>query len=122
MPKLAIYIPKKDMREIDKWRKKINFSRIFMQALHKEIRELSHEAKSPQDKVAAAARFYKEKLIEKSGDLLEFGNQLGRDKVMECKLSPEVILQIVEIREHDSLDADDTAVIEKALKSDKKFD
>ena len=40
MPKLAIYVPKKAKKEIDRWRKRINFSQMFMRALEGEIREL----------------------------------------------------------------------------------
>ena len=40
MPKLAIYVPKKAKKEIDRWRKRINFSQVFMRALENEIREL----------------------------------------------------------------------------------
>ena len=40
MPNLAIYVSKKEMRHIDRWRKKINFSRVFMRALGAVIERL----------------------------------------------------------------------------------
>lgn len=120
MPKLAIYVPKKEMREIDKWRKKINFSKIFMQALKQEIRERTRTSESlPQDKLSAAARHYKQKLIEGSASVADFGYELGSQEILDCQLTPEVIHQLVEIGEQTAGDLGDEQqrYIEKSLKN-----
>ena len=37
MVKIGIYIPDERMKDIDRWRKKLNFSRIFMEAFDRAI-------------------------------------------------------------------------------------
>ncbi len=118
MPKLAIYVPKKEMREIEKWRKKINFSKIFMTALLKEIRERSRTAKGTKDELAAAAAFYKRKLSENSQSLVDFGFEVGSKHVIGCRLSPDVIRRVLEIEEFDTADSEAIKVIEGAIGSE----
>jgi hypothetical protein len=120
MPKLAIYVPKKDMREIERWRKRINFSQVFMKALSQEIRDRSRMVEAPEEKVAAAADYYKRKLAEGSASLVDVGYSLGAGHVVECQLAPETIRGLLEIEELDSLTTGDLTAIEAAIGKDKK--
>lgn len=115
MPKLAIYIPKRDMREIEKWRKKINFSQVFMQALMREIAHRSRSVSADDDKVSAAARHYRKKLASNQQPLVDFGFQSGSDDVLECRLAPETILRLQRIEDSDDPSSADQHEIEKAL-------
>ena len=90
MPKLAIYVPKQEMKKIDRWRKKINFSRVFMQALAREIKRQSQPA-AGNDKLAAAAVHYGQQLSDDLSPVRELGLQLGTADVMDCRLTmPEI--------------------------------
>ena len=95
MPKLAIYVPKQEMKKIDRWRKKINFSRVFMQALSREIERKSRDLAVDGDRVAAAAAFYGNKLANDLGPVRKFGSELGSEDVIECRLSATDIQRIV---------------------------
>ena len=114
MPKLAIYVPKKDWREIEKWRKKINFSRIFMQALTREIQERSRGVKASSDRIAAAADFYRQQLAESSAPLTDFSFKQGSEDVLECRLTPQLIQKVAQIEDQDNLQKADTARDEHA--------
>ena len=120
MPKLAIYVPKKDMREIEKWRKKINFSKVFMRALFQEITERSRDFEAPKDKLTTAARHYKDKLVESSESLVEFGYRLGSKHVLDCRLVPDTIMQLLDVGEADSLTSENIVAIEKTMGQDLK--
>lgn len=116
MPKLAIYVPKRDMREIDKWRKKINFSQIFMQALMREIEERSRVVSGSDEKVSRAARHYRSKLEDGHQHLSDFGFRLGSDAVLNCRLSPEIILRLQQVGDVDCPTESDHEAIEQALR------
>lgn len=115
MPKLAIYIAKKDMKTIEKWRKQVNFSKIFMTALDREIRERSRTVTAKQDKLAAAAEHYKARLAKDSGALIDFGYQLGVNDVLECRLATEVITKLLQVEDFEQLSADDVALVKQAI-------
>lgn len=102
MPKLAIYIPKKDMREIDQWRKKLNFSQIFMRALRQEIRERSRLIDAPDEQLAQAAEYYRQALTDDSESLVDIGYQLGCTQVLQCAISPAVIRRLCELNDTES--------------------
>lgn len=120
MPKLAIYVPKKDMREIERWRKKINFSQVFMKALLREIRSRSRKVDAGRGKLAAAAEYYRQKLAEDSDSLSDFGYKLGTQHVIECRLDPETIRTLLEIDGLDRAEGDGLAAVEQAIGSDRK--
>jgi hypothetical protein len=117
MPKLAIYIPKTEMREIDKWRKKINFSRVFMQALQQEIQRRSRSLEVGQDKLEAAASHYRRELSADATPLSEFGYQLGSSHVLDCRLQTGEIRRLLRAAEGD-LSGEDIAVADKAISAD----
>jgi hypothetical protein len=116
MPKLAIYIPKKDMKLIEKWRKQVNFSKIFMAALDREVKSRSRKVGAKKDKVAMAAAHYKSRLVEDSTVLVDFGYQLGVDDVLECRLETETIDKLLNIAEFDDLKHDDLNLVSGANK------
>ena len=115
MPKLAIYVPKKDWREIEKWRKQINFSQVFMQALFREIRDRSRNVQPEGDKLTAAAEFYRQQLAQTSEPLVDFGFQQGSEDVLECRLSPGAIQQIAKLSERDELQREDVSELKEVL-------
>ena len=118
MPKLAIYVPKREMREIEKWRKKINFSQVFMSALLKEIRERSRIVTGNADELTAAAAFYRRKLAENSHNLVDFGFELGSKHVIGCCLSPDAIRRLLGLQELESADSESIQLIETGMASD----
>jgi hypothetical protein len=122
MPKLAIYIPKKDMREIEKWRKKLNFSQVFMTALRREIRERSQFMKVSDDQMARAAEHYRRALTEDAGPLVEVGYQTGCTHVLECKLSPEVIRRLLELNDSEAWQAPELEEIVEAMGGARAFE
>lgn len=116
MPKLAIYVPKQEMRKIEKWRKRLNFSRIFMHALEREIHEQSRALEAPDDKLATAARHYKREFAESSEVLFDFGYRLGCRHVLDCRLTPEAIRRLIRLHERDAeLGPDENATVEELL-------
>jgi hypothetical protein len=115
MPKLAIYVPKKDMREIEKWRRKINFSQVFMRALGQEIRRQSRKPTAAKDKISAAAAFYRGQLAENSEPLVDFGYQLGTDHVVNCRLTAATIGKLVALKDAEMLDEQQTKLVKKSL-------
>lgn len=120
MPKLAIYVPKQEMKKIDRWRKKINFSRVFMQALAREIKRQSQPA-TGNDKLAAAAVHYGQQLSDDLSPVREFGVQLGTADVMDCRLTmPEIqaILRLIESSVAEKKDLED--VRQRCLKQHRK--
>jgi len=46
MPKIGVYIPKDRMQDIEKWRKKLNFSAIFMEAFDAKIADYAITTKN----------------------------------------------------------------------------
>lgn len=115
MPKLAIYIPKKDMREIDRWRKKVNFSQIFMTALRKEIRDRSRTVGGSDGQLSKAAEHYRESLDADFGSLIEGGYQLGASDVLDCRLEVQVIRQLLPLSEKEALDGGDVKAVCEAI-------
>ena len=101
MPKLAIYVPKQEMKKIDRYRKKLNFSKIFMRALSREISELSRGQDVSQDQVVAAAAHYRRQLADDQDQMREVGYQLGSDDVLACRLEPGVIRRLVSAASQD---------------------
>ena len=87
MPKLAIYIPKSEMRVIEHWRKQVNFSQVFMAALNEEIRRRSRRVSSSEDRIAAAADHYRRQLLAGDSALVDVGFELGCERVLNCELS-----------------------------------
>ena len=120
MPKLAIYIPKEEMRRLEKWRKRINFSRIFMQALEQEIREQTRMADVADGKLVAAAKYYQRKLSESCQPLVDAGFELGTARVLRCRLTPEQIRQLLEISEQDEYSDESVVELEKVIGDDHK--
>lgn len=120
MPKLAIYIPKDEMRVIEKWRKKINFSQVFMRALHEEIRDRSRRVSTDKEKVQAAAVHYKKMLAASDEPLVDAGFRLGSDHTIGCRLDPETVHRVLQIAEKDELTGVDMETIRKALGADTK--
>lgn len=114
MPKLAIYVPKKEMRELEKWRKQINFSKVFMRAVMREIRQRARSVRE-DDRVASAAEHYKQRLAVDSGPLEELGFDLGTAHVLDCRLSPEQIRQVVELGEFDPARPEHASLVEKTI-------
>ena len=117
MPKLAIYVPKKEMVELEKWRKKINFSKVFMRAVMGEIRDRRRKSK-PNEKAAAAARHYRKQLSAESESLEDAGFRLGSSHVMACRLTIQQIRDIQSIDQSESLPAEGAKQIEKWIGND----
>ncbi|MFP6613927.1 MAG: hypothetical protein VB875_15055 [Pirellulales bacterium] len=117
MPKLAIYIPKKNMKLIEKWRKQVNFSKIFMAALDREVKNRSRKVGTKKEKIAMAAEHYKTRLVEDSTVLVDFGYQLGVDDVLECRLETETINKLLNVSEFDDLATDDIPLVTTANKN-----
>ena len=115
MPKLAIYVPKKDMKQIEKWRKKINFSRVFMSALNREIRERTRNCEAATEELSLAATHYKAQLADITEPLVDLGYRLGTDQVLGCGQSAEAIVRLISIDEND-IQPDDRQLLEAALK------
>ena len=118
MPKLAIYVPKKEMKEIERWRKRINFSQVFMRALRREINDRSRVPESEAEQLVVAALHYKRKLSDNSKSLVDYGYRLGSQHVVGCQLTPESIRRILEIADFDSVTADDISAIDEAVGAD----
>jgi len=118
MPKLAIYVSKQDMKSIERWRKRINFSKLFIHAVFDEMRRLERSVTAPEGKVAAAADYYRSKMSQIAGPLTEFGFELGAAHVLDCKLSPEVIRKLLEVRNVGVEAAEDRKLIEQTLGED----
>ena len=115
MPKLAIYVSKQDMKSIERWRKRINFSRVFISAVFEEVRRLERTADAPDGKLAAAAEYYRGKMSEGASPMTDFGFELGTNQVLECKLSPDSIRRLLEVR-NVGFDLDDEReAVEKSL-------
>ena len=114
MPKLAIYIPKQDMKLIEKWRKQVNFSKIFMAALDREIRDRSRAVTAKNDKLSVAAEHYRSHLAKDSGGLIDFGYQLGVDDVLECRLTTETITKLLNVEDVEELTNDDLVLVKQA--------
>ena len=124
MPKLAIYVPKKDMRQIEKWRKKINFSRVFMRALMAEIRELER-AKKPSKKsekqMAEAAAHYRQELVAQGSVALDDeAYQLGFNQVIQCRLSAESIRAMLPLQQKDEWSSEDHEQVKESLGVDQE--
>jgi hypothetical protein len=115
MPKLAIYVPKQDMREIERWRKKLNFSQIFMTALRREIQERSRTMEVSGGQLSRAAEFYRKSLEEDSGCLLDAGYQLGVSSVLGCRLTVPSIRSVLMLDAGMPLSAADVEVVCRAL-------
>ncbi len=115
MPKLAIYVPKDEMKIVDKWRKKLNFSKIFMRALQQEIQNQSRKVKSPKDKIAAAAEHYKSELSRNSKSLVDFAFELGSGHVLNCRLDAHLLRQLLEIADPNNLNKQQHKLVYDAL-------
>ncbi len=120
MPKLAIYIPKKDMKAIEKWRKKINFSKVFMQALLREIRERSRVVDTNEDRLKAAAVHYKKLLNDSSEDLIEFGHKLGSAHLIDCQINAELVQKIIQLKDNDDWTPEEVDIVQNAIGEDLK--
>lgn len=118
MPKLAIYVSKQDMKAIERWRKRINFSKVFIRAVFEEIRRLERLAGAPEGKVAAAAEYYRGKLSESAGPVAEFGFELGSSHVLDCRLSPETIRQLLELKCQEAVGEKQRKIVDKAIGDD----
>jgi hypothetical protein len=103
------------MREIEKWRRKINFSQVFMTALGHEIRRRSRRPTAAKDKISAAADFYRSQLAERCEPLVDFGYQLGNDHVVNCRLTAQTIGKLVALKDSESLDEKQAKLVKQAL-------
>ena len=115
MPKLAIYVSKQDMKSIERWRKRINFSRVFISAVFEEVRRLERTADAPEGKLAAAADYYRSKMTEGASPMTDFGFELGTVQVLECQLSPEAIRRLLELRTMGFDAAEERKALEQSL-------
>lgn len=115
MPKLAIYVPKTAKKQIEKWRKTINYSQIFMRALEGEIRERQRSLESGDDRLTIAARHYRRRLTESAEALLDLGHQLGTRLVLECQLEPDTIHRLADLASLEELSFQDRETVEKEL-------
>lgn len=116
MPKLAIYVPKKQMKVIEKYRKRLNFSQIFMQALEAEI---GKQSPGPgEDRLAKAAAFYKQQMSQREGSVVDYGLDLGRQHVLDCDLSLETLNSLLEIARKDAPSDQDYGEIQAAMGKD----
>ena len=120
MPKLAIYVPKKEMKLIDKWRKRINFSQVFMRALQKEIQQQTQKVKGGQDQWTRAAKYYRQMMTDSSQAVVDFGFDLGSRHVLDCQLSPETILRLHELSKREALTSQDFALIKSEIDGDRE--
>jgi len=120
MPKLAIYVPKKDMRNIERWRKKINFSQVFMRALGEEIKNRSRKVRAEDAKLTAAAQHYQALLQQAVEPLVEFGYQLGTFQVVECRLPADIISELLAVEKRSAKGAKELATIGLAIENDKE--
>jgi len=117
MPKLAIYVPKSDMKQIERWRKKINFSRVFMRALMTEIREREQAEKSSEpDRLTQAVAHYRQQLSEEGSEQLhDRAFEMGFAAVLDCRFSADVLRRISKLSEQDEwAEADWTFLCEMA--------
>jgi hypothetical protein len=119
MPKLAIYVPKKDMRQIERWRKKINFSRVFMRALMAEIHERERAGKSSkkgEKQMAEAAAHYRQELVAQGSLALDDeAYQLGFNQVVQCHLSAESIRAMLLLQDKDEWAGDERQRVKESL-------
>ena len=104
MPKLAIYVPKKAKKEIDRWRNRINFSQMFMRALEGEIRELQRAVDADDSQLATAAQHYRRQMADGREMVVSLGHTEGVRLVLECQLHPEAIRTLVKWSEEPELD------------------
>lgn len=110
MPKLAIYVPKKQMKLVERWRKRINFSQVFVKALMVEI-----EARSqPRHEYDAAAEYYA--TVPSADAAAGWGRQLGNAHVVDCKIAREDLAQLVRLAEEDELNAEHRRTVRKQIK------
>lgn len=120
MPKLAIYVPKNRMKDIERWRRRINFSQVFMDALAREIREQTRAAELDKDKLAAAARHYQRELAANCQPLVDCGFKLGSEHVADCRLKLPMIERLTSIVEPDALSSKEIKLVEDALGSESR--
>jgi len=104
MPKLAIYVPKKAKKEIDRWRKRINFSQMFMRALEGEIRELQRAVDADDSQLATAAQHYRRQMADDREVVVSLGHTEGARLVLECQLDPKAIQTLVKWSDESELD------------------
>lgn len=122
MPKLAIYVPKAEMKLIEKWRKRLNYSQIFMKALQEEIRRQRAKKESTRRKSSAAAsdvvraaNFYKSRLNQSDESLDELGKRMAREQVLACSIPVDVVQQLVRLCDKDELTRDDMLLIKRQI-------
>ena len=104
MPKLAIYVPKQAKKEIDRWRKRINFSQVFMRALESEIRELQRAVDADDSQLTAAAQHYRRQMADGREMVGSLGHTEGVRLVLECRLDSEAIQTLAKWSEEPGLD------------------
>ena len=121
MPKLAIYVPKAEMKLVEKWRKRLNFSRIFMKALHAEIERQQAEkggrrpSTTTAAEVAVAAKFYKSQLNEPAESLEQLGKRTAREQILACTLPVDVVQQLTALCDQDVLSPEDMRFIKRQV-------
>lgn len=119
MPKLAIYVPKDEMKLVDKWRKKLNFSQVFMRALQQEIQSRSRVVRAGKDQVAAAAEHYRQQLSQTSQSLVDFAFEVGSEQVLNCQLTAESIQRLLTLAGAEALDESGLELINESLGSER---
>ena len=118
MPKLAIYVPKQAKKEIDRWRKRINFSQVFMRALENEIRELERAVEADDSQLTAAAQHYRRQMADDREVVISLGHAEGARLVLECRLDQEAIQTLVKWSEEPELDGQQRGRIGELLDKD----
>ena len=118
MPKLAIYVPKQAKKEIDRWRKRINFSQVFMRALENEIRELERAVEADDSQLTAAAQHYRRQMADDREVAISLGHAEGARLVLECRLDQEAIQTLVKWSEEPELDGQQRGRIGELLDKD----
>ena len=77
MPKLAISDPKKAKKEIDRWRKRIKFSQVFMRGLKNEIREFQMAIDADDSQLTTVAQHYRRRLAGDRDALVSLAHAEG---------------------------------------------
>ena len=110
------------MRQIEKWRKKINFSRVFMRALLAEIRErerVGKPTKKGEKQMAEAAAHYRQELVAQGSVALDdAAYQMGFNRVVHCHLPAESIRAMLPLQDKDDWASDEQKRVKESLGDD----
>ena len=87
-----------------------------MWALRQEIEQQSRVVKSPRDKIAAAAAYYKQELSRNSKTLVDYAFEIGSQQVLDCQLDARAIRRLLAIDDPGDLSDDQHKMINHALR------